>query len=359
MMAAGWAEVGERLREARIAAGLTQSQLSAAVGIERTALLRAESGERKLDALELYSLATQLSLPLSYFVAEPPAAAVSRRTGFADDVTEAERGQWYLDVDLAAHARDAEWLHTHRLLSPPGDLPSVSLHSDESARTSARAVRERLGLRPSQPVGGMAAACEQLGLYVLSVPRPGDGASLEGAGYGVAVVSGQSQPGRRRLTAAHELGHYLSGDAYSNDVGLADRSDSELRIDVFASELLLPRDHVRAALAGASADQVRDRLVVLAGLFRVSWTLAVRTAADVTGVAAGGLMARPALGADFQIHLGYEPEPDLPVGQTGPVWRKAVMAAFRGDLLTAVRAREMLHGAVTVDEVLEAAEGDG
>jgi hypothetical protein len=44
----------------------------------------------------------------------------------------------------------------------------------------------------------------------------------------VAVVSRRGDPGRRRATAAHELGHLVIGDEYSSDLGVhASRGDRE------------------------------------------------------------------------------------------------------------------------------------
>ncbi|MEU7616087.1 ImmA/IrrE family metallo-endopeptidase [Micromonospora rifamycinica] len=35
------------------------------------------------------------------------------------------------------------------------------------------------------------------------------------------MVSTQGDPGRRRATAAHELGHLIIGDEYSTDLGVS------------------------------------------------------------------------------------------------------------------------------------------
>ncbi|HEY9476624.1 MAG TPA: helix-turn-helix transcriptional regulator [Mycobacteriales bacterium] len=55
-----WTEIGERVAEARRAAGLSQADLAGRVGMDRTALVRVEAGERKVSALELMRLAEQL-----------------------------------------------------------------------------------------------------------------------------------------------------------------------------------------------------------------------------------------------------------------------------------------------------------
>ncbi|WP_372511785.1 ImmA/IrrE family metallo-endopeptidase [Carbonactinospora thermoautotrophica] len=58
-------------------------------------------------------------------------------------------------------------------------------------------------------------------------------------------------------TAAHELGHFVLGDEYSNDVGIhASRQDREQVVEAFAAELLLPVDVFRSrewAVPGAGS----------------------------------------------------------------------------------------------------------
>ncbi|MGQ0838704.1 ImmA/IrrE family metallo-endopeptidase [Actinokineospora sp.] len=89
---------------------------------------------------------------------------------------------------------------------------------------------------------------------------------------GVAVVSRALDPGRRRATAAHELGHFVIGDDYASDVSFAMPDKRESVIDVFAAELLLPM----RVVADAGPNISRDKLIELAAQYRTSWRLAVR-----------------------------------------------------------------------------------
>ncbi len=90
-VAESWSEIGERVREAREAADLTQTQLAAAVGLERIALVRVESGQRQLNAMELFRISDALGVPLTHFVSRPPRAMVSRRTALTHEPTKADR----------------------------------------------------------------------------------------------------------------------------------------------------------------------------------------------------------------------------------------------------------------------------
>lgn len=59
-----------RLREARIGAGLTQTEVAAVVSRTQSFVSKCESGERRVDVVELWELGRIYGKPLSFFVAE-------------------------------------------------------------------------------------------------------------------------------------------------------------------------------------------------------------------------------------------------------------------------------------------------
>lgn len=58
------------LKEARREAGLTQVEVAAAMGTHQSFVAKCESGERRVDAIELAEFARLYRRPLAYFV--PP-----------------------------------------------------------------------------------------------------------------------------------------------------------------------------------------------------------------------------------------------------------------------------------------------
>ena len=62
--------LAERLREAREYVGLSQEEAARHLGISRTAVTNMESGQRKVDALELKGLAGLYKRPVGYFTGE-------------------------------------------------------------------------------------------------------------------------------------------------------------------------------------------------------------------------------------------------------------------------------------------------
>jgi transcriptional regulator with XRE-family HTH domain len=64
--------LGERLREARDYLGFSQEEVATFLGVSRSALSLMESGQRKVDALELKKLAGLYKKPVGHFTGEEP-----------------------------------------------------------------------------------------------------------------------------------------------------------------------------------------------------------------------------------------------------------------------------------------------
>ena len=90
-------QLGERLRDARKYLGLKQEEVAVYLKIQRTALSDIESGQRRVEALELTRLAKLYQQSVSYFTGEDAAAAA-----LPADVAHIARQA----VDLSAQDRD-------------------------------------------------------------------------------------------------------------------------------------------------------------------------------------------------------------------------------------------------------------
>ncbi len=259
-------------------------------------------------------------------------------------------------MHLETQARDAHWLVANGSLVPP--VPPAAGTSD--ARDLARQARQIVD-RPSGPLGPLAEIGEHLGVYLTVVDVDADGASAILDGYGVAVIGRAADSGRRRWTAAHELGHHLLRDEYTAEVGgvSASRSEREQLVDRFAGEFLLPEQDLVAALDGITESHLRARLVAIAAEYRVSWSAAILRAQDcglVTPGVAQVLRANKPVRGDFLAVVGREPQPDLELGEHGPQWKRAALKAHREGLITGARAVELIGGGITVDDL---PDGDG
>jgi transcriptional regulator with XRE-family HTH domain len=101
-----WTDVGERLRVARLAAGLTQEELGAKTALDRTMIVKIESGHRRIDAMELIRLSSALQVPVDFLLRPTPLVLSHRTSAMTEDVeTEVARESGRLDLALVA------WLH--------------------------------------------------------------------------------------------------------------------------------------------------------------------------------------------------------------------------------------------------------
>ena len=61
-------ELLNRLRTARLAAGLTQEEVAERLGKHQSFVSRSETGERRMDVIELQAFAAIYQKPVSYFL---------------------------------------------------------------------------------------------------------------------------------------------------------------------------------------------------------------------------------------------------------------------------------------------------
>lgn len=86
--------LGERLREAREYLGFSQEEVATFLGVPRSALSLIETGQRKVDALELKKLAGLYKRPVGYFTGEE-----AEETSFGADVKHLARKVSELSLD--------------------------------------------------------------------------------------------------------------------------------------------------------------------------------------------------------------------------------------------------------------------
>lgn len=354
-----WLLVGDRVRTARIAGGYSQTELAKAIGADRTAVVRVESGERRLTLLEAAALADTLTIDLPLLIGPALPTVTSHRRAPVGE-TRDDRRAARASLLVEQHARDTAWLVDRGFLqlstsAKAGPARTWDLTDASAAEQAAREARARAGLGPAEPIAALAETAEALGVFLLSVDEDIEGASLLGGDYAVAVVGAQSEPGRRRMTGAHEIGHQLLGDEYSVGSGMSASTDErEQVIDRFAAELLLPGVAVTERLRGPGADAAFDALVRLAAEFRVSWDVALHQALDV-GVISRGQLAdlskRSPTRGDFHRLLGREVPEDLEAGSAGPQWTTAVLEAFAAGQLGEQRALRLLGGRFQPDQL--------
>jgi Zn-dependent peptidase ImmA (M78 family)/transcriptional regulator with XRE-family HTH domain len=245
-----------RLIQARHLAGLTRTAVAGMLDVSGTILGQWESGALAPRPDQLDELAAALGVPVGFFAAGRPyarldAAAAHFRSLRATSTAERAKAAafveqvWELTCALEG-----------RVQLPPVDLPGFvggelvrdRLPADPAA--AARELRRHWGLE-SGPIPHLVRTMENRGLIVTLVSFAGpatarvDAFSTARLSRPVVVLTPDRADDvyRHRFTAAHELGHLLLHD----NTAPAD-PEQEREADVFAAELLTPRDQIRAHL---------------------------------------------------------------------------------------------------------------
>jgi Zn-dependent peptidase ImmA (M78 family)/transcriptional regulator with XRE-family HTH domain len=340
--------IGARIATARDELGLTQAQLGQRIGLDRTGIVRIEAGSRKVSATELVQLADILDRPIDWFVHESPPAIVSRRQ-------DAAVGGHSLTFDrmIESLARDVQFLERDRVL-PAMERPTLPMPATpRDAEASASAARRLMDL-PEGPVHDLQRACERIGLLAFALDAGeggGDAAFVSLGTWGVALINGAIEPGRRRFNLAHELGHYLFDDAYAPEVSISAVNETERIINAFAVHLLLPRTFVMEVFEEFADPRAAAIAVAVRG--RVSWSAGcghLKNLGLVDEALRGDLADHPPTRSDF-IELGERWVSELDPPSTPPDYGRRVLSAYRTGRLTPQRAIELLHGEVSKAEL--------
>ena len=346
-----WQELGARIAEARKVAQLSQAELATAVKLDRTAITKLESGERKLDSLELVRIAGVLKRSIDWFLSQPLPAVVSRRT--RRETSDESKADALLD----GVARDVKLLVEMGLLVPPLAPRPIAIDSVETAELAARNLRLHLGASPG-PVWDLLTVAERLGCYAFSLDLKDDsldGAYLRLGAGGVAVVNGSMRPGRRRFTLAHELGHHLLADDFSDEwiVG-ADGDGRERLINAFVIHFLMPREACLPRWQELDGRrEPRSAALALGAEFGVCWTAVLGHLRNLDLV---DIRAHERLSADRPTKADYleggvTMREELTPPAVPPKYAQAVIRAFKGHKLSRGRTLDLLHGAATAQDL--------
>lgn len=245
-------EIGDRLRKARQAAGLNQSQAAKALSVSRPTLVAIERGTRSVKAQELRSLAERYGTAVNRLLS-PSAVHLDLITKFRSlgrNPSDASRTVGLLNKLASA------MVELERLLGlrPPSILLAEQRISrgfvDRQAEEAALTARCSLGLGLA-PIPDFVALLEyEVGfrIFVRDLPRGISGVfGYESEAGACILLNACHSSERHAMTAAHELGHFILNRAFGDVVASdEDSSSNEERFaNLFSYALLMPAPTVR------------------------------------------------------------------------------------------------------------------
>lgn len=251
--------IGERLREARKNIGLNQEAAAAAIGMERTVLVKIEKGTRMVTGVELHQLAQLYRRDPSEFLTEQPLQEDPLTTLGRIDGN--ENLKWTKKISRSVEMlKEAVWLSEAlgdriQVAPPLYQFPAPTSYEEavEQGKEIAISERDRLKLG-SAPILDVASLIASQGIWAAAVPFPDEvsGLFIAHKKYGLAIfVNDDHKRVRRRFSYAHEYAHALVDRDRKDPEPTSAKNNGDLiekRANAFASELLLPATAIHEAL---------------------------------------------------------------------------------------------------------------
>lgn len=242
--------IGQRLKLARSAAGLSLRDLEEKIGnrVTAQAIGKYERNESMPGSGVLIALADALGVSVDYLIGDREMvleAVEFRRKKLTSKKEEAQVGakvmhllERYLLVEDLLHLRSVEW-HS------PREAPYPVINDVSEADRAARSLRDHWGLG-NDPIPNLVELLEEQGIKILAVELTNiDGLTArvrraEKDPVPVIVVNCRDWGERQRFTLAHELGHMV--------MEVAPKLDEEKAAHRFAGAFLMPADALWAAI---------------------------------------------------------------------------------------------------------------
>jgi Zn-dependent peptidase ImmA (M78 family)/DNA-binding XRE family transcriptional regulator len=278
--------VGERLRQAREGADVTQAAAADAIGVARTTIVAIEQGERKIRLGEIQKLAQLYETTVNALLRQesvhvdlvPRFRKLPGKSAAADQAAELMASLAKAEVELE------NLLGVKRPVSLPPERPLLNGDVKVQAEQDAAELRQRLGLGLA-PIPNLVSILEMdmgVRVYVRRLPPSISGLFAYDEAVGACILLNASHPRERRNNSAgHETGHLIA-TRHKPEVlhsGEEENSREERYANAFARALLTPARAVMQKFADftAGADRLtRKHIIVLANYFSVSREAIVR-----------------------------------------------------------------------------------
>jgi len=331
--------IGERIRAARKAQGLSLRALAERVGLSHEMIRRYEQGKAVPSASTLHKIADALRCRSDYFLRPTLIGEIKPAFRLKRRLPASQRAMIILRVQ--------DWLERYLIierilgLDAPFEFPDgfpYPVRQMEDVEQAAIALRNswQLGL---DPIATLVELLEERGLRVgvISGVEAFDGCAFEvevGDCRQPVLVYADNYPGdRQRFSTAHELGHLM--------LRVEGNLDEEKVANRFAGAFLAPQPSVIRELAAMGSTLTLSELAHLKqkyGMSMQAWVYRLRDLGVVSEWSASRVFAM------FRERGWHKTEPGEPYPAESPRrFENLVLAAYEEEIITTSRASELLN----------------
>ena len=335
--------IGQRLKIARAAAGLSLRALSAKIGNQVTAqaIGKYERNECMPGSGVLIALAGVLGVSVDYLLGDQE--MVLEAVEFRKKAITSRREEAHLEAKVLS------LLERYLLVEELLQLPSVKWHSPPEAPypvnaiaeadRAARSLRDHWSLG-NDPIQNMVELLEEQGIEVLAAPLAHiDGLTArvrrsEKSAVPVIVVNRGEWGERQRFTLAHELGHLV--------MDVAAKVDEEKAAHRFAGAFLMPANALWAKIGKHRTSMGLGELCGVKQLFGASMQAVTYRCKDL-GIFSESLFRR--LFTDFNRRGWRSPpykEPHAMPGEAPQRFERLTLRALAEGVVAEAKAAELL-----------------
>src|SRR5688572_21024546 len=221
-------QLGERLKNARRACGMTQEVVAERLGIQRTTVVAIEKGERRVTPTELVAMAKMYGRPVTEFVSKrvnkEPFVPQFRLPAGQQNVSEQELVA--AAIELESLARDYVELEEmnqtvmRRVFPAIAEVEVPGTTAEQRGEDVATEERTRLGLGDG-PITDLRSLLEEavgVRIFYIDLPSKVGGLFACNDELGACIAINRNHPpSRGNWSLAHEYGHFLS-TRYQADV---------------------------------------------------------------------------------------------------------------------------------------------
>ncbi len=337
--------IGDRMRQARLASGMTLEEVAEhmdALGhpITRAGLSKYERNKSTPGQAFLAALGNVLRVKTAFFVSEPGVSI--EWLGFRKQAKMPKSRQEQIKAFATQVVESQIWLQGTLYPDEKANFPArTSARSVEDAERVAESLRGKWNLGEGS-IDSLTGMVEDRGGIVVSHGAMGTGREFDGlAGWAnetipVAVVSNEVPDDRVRYTLAHELGHLLM------DCAEVDPTEEEKLAHRFASALIVPAAVMRRELGRKRRRLAARELAILKRKYGLSMQSLIRRAFDLQIIEASQYKA---LFAEFSRLDWRKKEPVEYVGDEKPArLLQMTLRAVTEGIITKERAERICPG---------------